>query len=91
MSGNGTVGSHDLPTLKPGDINNINRPITRNWIKTVIESLSTKFRIEWINFQSLSKFKKDLIVILNFSHNVKGKETLPNSSRSHYNPGIKIQ
>lgn len=91
MSGNGTVGSHDLPTLKPEDINNINRPIISNWIKTVIKSLSTKFRIEWINFQSLSKFREDLIVILIFSHNVKGKETLPNSSRSHYNPGTKIQ
>lgn len=54
--------------------------MTSNGIKTVIKSLSTKSRIEWIHFQNLSNFKEDLIAILNFSHKIEGEETLPNSS-----------
>lgn len=59
------AGTYGITTLKQDKINNPNSPVTSSDSKTIIKSLSTESRTELTQFSSLSKFKEDLITVIN--------------------------
>ncbi|KAK7800011.1 hypothetical protein U0070_021999 [Myodes glareolus] len=77
------LDKYHIPKLNQEQVNNLNRPVSREELEAVIKNLPTKKSPgpDGFNAEFYQNFQEELIpILLNVFHNIETEESLPNSS-----------
>ena len=76
------LDKYHLPKLNQEQVNNLNRPVSREELEAVIKNLPTKKSPgpDGFNAEFYQKFQEELIpILLKVCHIIESEESLPNS------------